>query len=219
MNIKIPGRVDKRITDELEAYVQKGILYIRHDKFEETMYALTRQIKGDETCYYCGCKLTKHNRTLDHLYPRDYGGISIVDNLVPCCEECNTRKKNLSEEEFKKIDELKSDFKLLYEYEREIYLRHESDRKCFGVSIPHNWYELKKDFEVLAPVTSVDRYKRMKEYIRISELYEQYGRICKPVVITNNKIVVDGFLALMYAKNFPGKLEVPFITLNNVKAI
>lgn len=219
MNSKIPGRVDKRITDELGAYIQKGVLYIRHDKFEETMYALAYQIKGDETCHYCGCKLTKHNRTLDHLYPRDHGGISIVDNLAPCCEECNTRKRNLSEEEFRTIDKLQSDFKSLYDYEREVYLTHENNRRCFGVSIPHSWYELKRNYEVLAPVTSVDRYKRMKEYIRISDLYEQYGRICKPVVVTKNNIVVDGFLALMFAKNLPEKLEVPFITLSNVIAI
>ena len=218
MNPKKPGKVNRRITDDLGAFIKNDILYIRYDKFEETMRALAYQMKGDEICYYCGAKLTKNNRTLDHLYPRDYGGISIVDNLVPCCKQCNTRKRNLNEEEFRTIDKLQSDFKALYEYEKEVNLTHEQNRRCFGVSIPYNWYELKKDYEVLAPVLSGDEYKRNKGYIRIAKLYEQYGRICKPVVVTKNNIVVDGFLALMFAKNLSEKVEVPFITLENVIA-
>ena len=67
--------------------------------------------------------------------------------------------------------------------------------------------------------TSDDRYKKSRAYIRISELYKMYNRICKPVVITRNNVVVDGFLALMFAKNLQEKVEAPFVILDNVIAI
>ena len=45
------------------------------------------------TCYYCGQKVGYANLTMDHVIPLARGGRSTRDNLVPCCKECNTRKK------------------------------------------------------------------------------------------------------------------------------
>lgn len=220
MNIKLPGRVDKRTTDRYGAYIEKEVLYLPQQYFEEVMKALTYQIKESETCYFCGAKLTKANRTLDHLFPRDYGGITVTNNLVPCCKECNSEKKrNLNETEFRIYNEIKNNPQLLQEFWKEFYEKHECDRKNFGVTLPYNWYTLKKEFRVLAVVTSDDRYKKSKQYLRIAELYEIYNRICKPVVITRNNVVVDGFLALMFAKNLQQKVEIPFVILENVIAI
>ena len=50
------------------------------------MYRLTYMMKGDRICYYCGKTISKKEMTLDHVYPRDFGGPSITDNLVPCCQ-------------------------------------------------------------------------------------------------------------------------------------
>lgn len=46
------------------------------------------------TCWYCGQKVGYHNLTMDHVIPLARGGRSTKDNLVPCCKECNTKKKN-----------------------------------------------------------------------------------------------------------------------------
>ena len=46
------------------------------------------------TCWYCGQKVGYHNLTMDHVIPLARGGRSTKDNLVPCCKECNTQKKN-----------------------------------------------------------------------------------------------------------------------------
>jgi len=46
------------------------------------------------TCYYCGKKVGFSNLTMDHIIPLARGGRSTRDNLVPCCKECNTRKKS-----------------------------------------------------------------------------------------------------------------------------
>ncbi|MDW7771696.1 MAG: HNH endonuclease [Desulfobulbaceae bacterium] len=44
-------------------------------------------------CYYCGRKVGFKNLTMDHIIPLSRGGRSTRDNLVPCCKECNNRKK------------------------------------------------------------------------------------------------------------------------------
>ena len=45
-------------------------------------------------CYYCGNKVGFANLTMDHVIPLARGGRSTRDNLVPCCKECNNRKKS-----------------------------------------------------------------------------------------------------------------------------
>ena len=46
------------------------------------------------TCWYCGQKVGFHQLTMDHVIPLARGGRSTKDNLVPCCKDCNTKKKN-----------------------------------------------------------------------------------------------------------------------------
>lgn len=46
------------------------------------------------TCYYCGGQVGFKNLTMDHIIPLSRGGRSTKDNLVPCCKQCNDRKKN-----------------------------------------------------------------------------------------------------------------------------
>ena len=53
-------------------------------RFEDLMYELAYASKNCDECIYCGKKLTRSNRTLDHRYPRNTGGISITNNLYPC---------------------------------------------------------------------------------------------------------------------------------------
>jgi HNH endonuclease len=50
-------------------------------------------------CYMCGVPLTFEDQdahsayTCEHVWPRAYGGNSIVENLLPACQSCNTNKK------------------------------------------------------------------------------------------------------------------------------
>jgi 5-methylcytosine-specific restriction endonuclease McrA len=46
------------------------------------------------TCWYCGLQVGFKNLTMDHVIPLSRGGRSTKDNLVPCCKECNTKKKS-----------------------------------------------------------------------------------------------------------------------------
>lgn len=53
-------------------------------------------IANDPTCHYCLKSLDKASVTMDHLIPISKGGISSKGNVVPCCKECNNKKKNLT---------------------------------------------------------------------------------------------------------------------------
>jgi 5-methylcytosine-specific restriction endonuclease McrA len=53
-----------------------------------------QQKTSSGTCWYCGLKVGYHNLTMDHVIPLARGGRSTKDNLVPCCKECNIKKKN-----------------------------------------------------------------------------------------------------------------------------
>ena len=46
-------------------------------------------------CYYCGRIVSPKDLTMDHIVPLARGGRSTKDNLVPCCKECNTKKRTL----------------------------------------------------------------------------------------------------------------------------
>ena len=46
------------------------------------------------TCWYCGLQVGFKNLTMDHVIPLTRGGRSTKDNLVPCCKECNNKKKS-----------------------------------------------------------------------------------------------------------------------------
>lgn len=49
-------------------------------------------IKRDNNqCQYCG---SKSNLTVDHIIPRSKGGQNTWENMVACCESCNTKKGN-----------------------------------------------------------------------------------------------------------------------------
>lgn len=46
-------------------------------------------------CHYCGRSFPPAELTMDHIIPVARGGKSVRNNLVPCCKECNSRKKYL----------------------------------------------------------------------------------------------------------------------------
>ncbi len=44
-------------------------------------------------CHYCGQQVGAENLTMDHVIPVARGGKSVRSNCVPCCKECNSKKK------------------------------------------------------------------------------------------------------------------------------
>lgn len=52
------------------------------------------------TCWYCGIML-RDGWHVEHMLPIRRGGTSHIDNLVPACRYCNTRKGNRDVDEFR----------------------------------------------------------------------------------------------------------------------
>lgn len=49
--------------------------------------------KTDGYCWYCKTKLHPFRTfTIDHVHPVSRGGADTIENLVPCCKSCNSRK-------------------------------------------------------------------------------------------------------------------------------
>ncbi|MFU8855771.1 MAG: HNH endonuclease [Deferrisomatales bacterium] len=46
-------------------------------------------------CHYCGCAVPPRELTMDHVVPLIRGGKSVKGNVVPCCHECNAKKRYL----------------------------------------------------------------------------------------------------------------------------
>jgi 5-methylcytosine-specific restriction endonuclease McrA len=47
-------------------------------------------------CHYCNAQVSPEDLTMDHLVPVARGGRSNRGNVVPCCKECNNRKRFLT---------------------------------------------------------------------------------------------------------------------------
>jgi hypothetical protein len=194
------------------AEVKNEILYIyKLMRFEDMMYELTYSLK-DMKCVYCGKKLHVTTRTIDHRYPRDTGGISITNNLFPCCGSCNTEKSNLTHKEYLKLK--KKDSKK----ERKKYLQHvcsynKKVMKNIGYKLPKKWVEMEYVDNIKYDVPQ--EYLRGKKYNKILEFYNKYGKILRPVIVDKNNNLLDGFNVLLFAMDFEIE-KVPKIRLENV---
>ncbi len=71
---------------------------IKKERFKARQLRNTRwwrQKKQQGRCYYCGRKVSPKELTMDHIVPLIRGGRSTKSNIVPCCKECNNRKKHM----------------------------------------------------------------------------------------------------------------------------
>lgn len=51
--------------------------------------------RSSGVCHYCKRHFPPQELTMDHIVPVARGGKSTKGNIVPCCKECNNRKKYL----------------------------------------------------------------------------------------------------------------------------
>ena len=78
---------------------------IRLTEFRRIPYqtrALSRKnilMRDRYTCQFCGRILPAHELTIDHVIPRSRGGQTDWDNVVACCQRCNTAKGDRFPEE------------------------------------------------------------------------------------------------------------------------
>jgi len=83
--IAYPVRVPQVIVLSLyERLPRKEIRFTRLNIFE----------RDRNTCQYCGHTFERKELNLDHVLPRDRGGVTSWENIVCSCIPCNSRKAN-----------------------------------------------------------------------------------------------------------------------------
>jgi len=75
----------------LEEFIKRERIKAR--KLKNTRWWRRKIERG--ICYYCGKKVPPSELTMDHKIPLSRGGTSDRSNIVPCCKECNNKKKYL----------------------------------------------------------------------------------------------------------------------------
>lgn len=213
MFIDLPAnfRYNKNNSDYAE--VKNGILYMhRSVPFRKVMYNITLCLKNKETCCYCKKPIKKKQLTLDHLYSQDMGGPTIPNNLVPCCEKCNSKKSNLSFQQYKYLLLMhKRDVEL---YRELIAEQQELIKKSGKFDLPKGWVSFRSPKNFIVRVDMDKKYKGAK-YSKIVAYYEKYGTVQKPIIVDANGFVLDGYTTLMFAKEY-GVKKLPVIILENV---
>ena len=215
------------LSDE-KGEVKDGILYLHRNMFEEAMFELTYILHG-HVCYYCNKPITGIEdkekqegvlwKSLDHLIPREFGGVSITNNLRPCCSVCNRKKGSMYPNEFnqfrhivkcKSIRERKAKLK---DFNEELSFIQTKRKYGELPSLPEEWLEqgnhksVYVNFRLEDPIGTV--------YNKIARFYRKYKRIPYPIVVSANKFLLDGFNSILFMK-IEGIKKIDVIKLENV---
>jgi len=82
--------------DRFFAFTDEAIMKKERDKARKLRSSQWWKRKRDSgICQYCKQNFLPKELTMDHIIPLARGGKSERFNLVPCCKECNTKKKQL----------------------------------------------------------------------------------------------------------------------------
>lgn len=49
-------------------------------------------LRDRQTCQYCGGRFRREDLNLDHVIPRSMGGLTMWENVVTSCHDCNKKK-------------------------------------------------------------------------------------------------------------------------------
>lgn len=200
-----------------KAIIEDGILKItRQTSFRKVMIEISYQMKGRDVCQYCHKKFTKDKMTIDHMFPIDFGGPTISDNLLPACKKCNNEKGNMTYQQYMAFLEAK-DVGLEEKYLKTLKKYQELIRKEKRYQIQKSWITERPIGDIFTNINLNEDYRK-KKYKSYEEYYLTYGIIKAPIIIDKNGILLDGFLRLMLAKNYNIK-SVPVIILENVEVI
>lgn len=195
------------------AYVEDGILYMsKYTNFEQLMYTITYVLKGYDKCYYCGEKLTMINRTLDHMYPRRWGGISIPENLIPCCNTCNQQKKDMTYRQFQEWRALPTQKEKESYYEKALEQNIKLARSGKFI-IKRRWLST-YDFENVVKCITFNQLSQRKKKL-INSYYRNWKQYPHPIVVSSNDWIIKGLHILNHAKQ-QKKKQVMAIVLENV---
>ena len=213
------------------AEIKDGKLYIyKPGSFTEIMYRLTYLVYGKDECYFCHRKLRTNmleidnskyfsQITLDHLVPQDFGGPTITNNLRPACSDCNSSKGNMYPDEFEEYRKYqgKKDKASKIEkrqFKKSLEIKQKQRRLGEIESVNKEWFSdevirnIYVNFWITEPLGIM--YRKQENF------FKNYKRLPKPIVISQNRFLLDGFNTILLGKyNFCDK-NIKIIVLENV---
>ena len=194
--------------------IRGGILYLRHGQsFRSTIYSLTYFMKGKHFCYYCKKRIPRNKITMDHMYPQSLGGPTIPQNLIPVCQECNSKKSNMTLDQYKTFLSLHTiPEKMAYKKRLTVY---KDSLKAVGMfEVPYSWIN---PVEVSQIHTRIDLANISgSQCKRILSCYRKNHRLQELIILDRNMLALDGIHSLFVAKSCSIPI-VSAIVLDNVE--
>lgn len=98
----LDGDHDSVQTISIRIRVPRIILLMFFDRVPNKDVKFTRQNvfeRDKNTCQYCGKKFDRKELNIDHVVPRQHGGLTTWTNIVCSCIPCNARKANRTPEQ------------------------------------------------------------------------------------------------------------------------
>ena len=211
---------------QVDAYINSdGILKIKKQyvKFEDLMYALTYTMKRDMVCPFCGSIIRAKNLTLDHMYPRDFGGISITNNLIPCCRKCNSNKGSLDFSEYNRLM-AKNLSRTEFEMEKQKVLeRKEKKRYSRGIFLPDKWMKyipidslIVRDYYKTLNLKGSQKNRKLASNIAY---IKEYNHMKRPIIVDKNLFIVDGYVWYVSALVTKKFKKIPVVMIDNLELI
>lgn len=218
MIIELPKEIsfEKKYTNQ-ELYIENGILkFTRNISFRKFMKETAIKMKG-EKCYYCKKILSEDEASIDHIFPSDFGGPTITNNLVPACKKCNQEKSNMTYRQYMKYLESKN---LGYDdlYLKSLTILQEKIRTQKKYQIPKKWITT-VSIKQIEKVNILDfEYEETKACKKIQKYYTTYGTFKRPIIVDRNLGILDEVIEVLYARDNNIK-DIPTIILENVELI
>jgi 5-methylcytosine-specific restriction endonuclease McrA len=78
----------------------KAIAYREMEKSRDLASTVRRNLEITKSCPYCDCYLKVDEIHADHIHPVSKGGLSIETNMIMVCSACNSKKSDLTLNQF-----------------------------------------------------------------------------------------------------------------------
>lgn len=153
------------------------------------------------TCAYCGEKLKiKKSKgsygvaTADHIIPKARGGVSLIDNLCCSCNRCNSVKGFMTDEEFVEYNELIKEGKtrIAKEFKDDIELEMQANRLKGIYLVGDSWDIVEFPLEKVRLSRIFGGLEKIKSK-RSMKYYKIYKHLRKPILLSSNKVIIEGY--------------------------
>lgn len=136
--------------------------------------------KLDGHCAYCGKNISLKKVTMDHVIPKSLGGSNTIDNLLPACKVCNSKKGSSSLEAFR-VDFFKDSLTAQERSSQERMLNAVSKKKFYFEKLADNTHQAIQTRETAKEDTpgiiTAETLKKMESYLGYRAMMKVLGRL------------------------------------------